>query len=196
MEGATRFWWVRHAPVDAAPGEIVGVLDRPCRAMDAAAVSALRHVLPPDAAAVTSGLARCRATADALGFSQAVTEPGLREQDFGAWQGRTWADLPFSETGDFWEAPATARPPGGESFADQVARVRACIERLAEARAGHDVVAVVHAGTIRAALALAMGLEADPAPALCFGVEPLSLTRVDLVAEGAAVHLVNWRPRP
>ncbi|WP_404380886.1 histidine phosphatase family protein [Caenispirillum salinarum] len=196
MEGATRFWWVRHAPVDAAPGEIVGVLDRPCRAMDAAAVSALRQVLPPGAAAVTSGLARCRATAEALGFAEAATEPDLREQDFGAWQGRTWSGLSPAETSGFWRAPATARPPGGESFADQVARVSTCIARLAEAQRGHDVVAVVHAGTIRAALALAMGLEADPAPALCFGVEPLSLSRVDVVAEGAAVHLVNWRPRP
>lgn len=196
MEGTTRFWWVRHAPVDAAPGEIVGALDRPCRAMDAAAVSALRAALPADPAVVTSGLVRCRATAEALGFADAATDPALREQDFGVWQGRRWSDLSSPETGDFWAAPATARPPGGESFADQVLRVAACIERLAAAHRGHDVVAVVHAGTIRAALALAMGLEADPAPALCFAVEPLSLTRIDVLAEGAAVHLVNWRPRP
>jgi alpha-ribazole phosphatase len=196
MQGATRFWWVRHAPVEAEPGEIVGVLDRPCRAMDHAHVAALRAMLPASAYALTSGLLRCRATAEALGLTATATETDLREQDFGVWQGRRWSDLPPAETADFWVAPASARPPGGESFTDQVARVSSTIGRLVKTVGDHDVVAVAHAGTIRAALACAMGLEQTPAPALCLAVDPLSLTRIDVVAEGAAVRLVNWRPRP
>jgi alpha-ribazole phosphatase len=48
---------------------------------------------------------------------------------------------------------------------------------------------VVHSGTIRAALAIALGLE--PEQALRFTVEPLSLTRIDRVAGGWRVVGVN-----
>ena len=59
---------------------------------------------------------------------------------------------------------------------------------LAKLTAG-DVVLVVHSGTIRAALAVA--LELTPEQALRFAVEPLSLTRIDRVAGGWRVVGVN-----
>jgi broad specificity phosphatase PhoE len=59
-------------------------------------------------------------------------------------------------------------------------RVRAAVERLSEAHAGRDIVAVTHGGTIRAALALALGLE--PEAALRLSVANCSLTRIDLIA--------------
>ncbi|MCA1941739.1 MAG: histidine phosphatase family protein, partial [Caenispirillum bisanense] len=148
-----------------------------------------------EAAVVTSGLGRCTATAAALALS-GPAEPALAEQHFGAWQGRTWNDLPTFETAGFWRDPAFGRPPGGESFADQMARVKEAVGRLTAAHEGRDIVAVAHAGTIRAALALALGLEDRPAAALSFAIDPLSLTRIDLMAGGAAVRTVNWSPEP
>ena len=85
----------------------------------------------------------------------------------------------------FWRAAADNRPPGGESFVDQIARVRAA---LAELPAG-DVVLVVHSGTIRAALAIALDLA--PEPALRFVIDTLSLTRIDRIADSWRVVAVN-----
>jgi alpha-ribazole phosphatase len=52
-----------------------------------------------------------------------------------------------------------------------------------------NVVLVVHSGTIRAALAIALDLA--PEQALRFAMEPLSLTRIDRVAGGWRVVGVN-----
>jgi alpha-ribazole phosphatase len=48
---------------------------------------------------------------------------------------------------------------------------------------------VVHSGTVRAALALA--LEMAPEPALRFAIDPLSLTRIDRLTNGWRVVCVN-----
>jgi alpha-ribazole phosphatase len=114
----------------------------------------------------------------------------FREQDFGTWTGRRHNDL-VAELGDayreFWKSPADNRPPGGESFADQIARANA---GLAALPAG-DVVLVVHSGTIRAVLAIALDLEPDSA--LRFVIDPLSLTRIDRLQDGWRVVAVNQR---
>ena len=52
-----------------------------------------------------------------------------------------------------------------------------------------DVVLVVHSGTVRAALAIA--LEMAPEQALRFVIDPLSLTRIDRLAGGWRVISVN-----
>ncbi|MCC8960637.1 histidine phosphatase family protein, partial [Bradyrhizobium sp. Pear77] len=80
--------------------------------------------------------------------------------------------------------------PGGESFADQIARARAGLARLP---AG-DVVLVVHSGTIRAILAIALDLA--PELALRFVIDPLSLTRIDRLQGAWRVVAVNLPPLP
>ena len=88
---------------------------------------------------------------------------------------------------EFWKAPAANRPPGGESFVDQIARARA---GLAALPAG-DAVLVVHSGTIRALLAIALDLAPDSA--LRFVIDPLSLTRIDRLENAWRVVAVNRR---
>ncbi|HEY0911232.1 MAG TPA: histidine phosphatase family protein, partial [Bradyrhizobium sp.] len=51
------------------------------------------------------------------------------------------------------------------------------------------VLLVVHSGTVRAALAIALDL--SPETALRFALDPLSLTRIDKVAGGWRVVGVN-----
>ncbi len=186
----TRWWWVRHAPVPNPDGRIYGARDVQCDTSDTAAFTALAATLPAGAVWLTSNLSRTRETAAAIaaaGLSgpEPVAEPDLDEQDFGQWQGTTWAE--FHAAADpvrqaFWRAPARTAPPGGESFADLMARVGPAVHRLTEAHAGRDIVAVTHGGTIRAALALALGL--DPEHALAVVVDTLSLTRIDHMAGG------------
>ncbi|TAN56317.1 MAG: histidine phosphatase family protein, partial [Magnetospirillum sp.] len=83
-------------------------------------------------------------------------------------------------------------PPGGESFAAMIGRVAGALENLTAAQAGRDILAIVHAGTVRAALATA--LDISPAQALRFSVHPLSLTRLDATSDGWRVEMVNVLP--
>jgi alpha-ribazole phosphatase len=198
--GVTRWWWLRHAPVPCPEGRIVGRLDVACDVSDVEDFAWLARQLPANAVLVESGLMRCRQTVGALESAGLMLPPpeveaDFAEQDFGHWQGRTWLELEKDKDpalGDFWRDAAETAPPGGESFADMTGRVAAAIERLNRLYAGRDIVAVAHAGTVRAALAHALDL--DPARALRFVVQPLSLTRIDAIADGWRVDGVNLRP--
>jgi alpha-ribazole phosphatase len=185
MNGDTRLWLVRHAPV-AGPKGVIHDSDAPADVGDAAGFAALRAKLPK-AAAFASPARRTMETAAALGL-RPVAEPNYREQNFGDWTGRRHDDLARelgAAYGEFWRRPANNRPPGGESFADQIARVGDGFERLPPG----DVVLVVHSGTVRAALAIA--LELAPEAALRFVIDPLSLTRIDRLQGGWRVAGVN-----
>ena len=188
MGTETNLWLIRHARVDGPRGVIHGP-DAPADTSDAAAFAALKARLPKNAFAVSSPARRTRETAATLGLDP-VIQPAFREQDFGVWTGRRHNDL-VAELGDayqdFWKSPASNRPPGGESFVDQIARADA---GLAPLPAG-DVVLVVHSGTIRAALAIALDL--DPDGALRFVIDPLSVTRIDRLDNGWRVVAVNQR---
>jgi alpha-ribazole phosphatase len=187
MEGETFLWLIRHAPVDGVAGTI-HANDAPADLSDRAQLEALRQRLPRDAASFASPARRTVETARALGLApELVAEFG--EQDFGEWTGRRHNEL--STTGEayarFWSDPARGRPPDGESFEDQVARVRLGLARVGTGSA----MLVVHSGTIRAALCVALDL--TPQAALRFVIDPLSLTRIDRLATGWRVMSVNQR---
>jgi alpha-ribazole phosphatase len=184
----TRLWLIRHAPVDGPRGVIHGP-DAPADTSDAPAFAALKASLPPTALAVCSPARRTFETAVALGLDP-VKQALFREQDFGAWTGRRHDDLAAELGGayrDFWKSPAGNAAPGGESFVDQISRTVAGLAALPSG----DAVLVVHSGTIRAALAIALDLSADAA--LRFVIDPLSLTRIDRLASGWRVAAVNRR---
>ena len=186
MSGETKLWLIRHAPVDGPRGVIHGP-DAPADNREAQAFAALQAKLPPGARAVCSPARRTIETARALGLDP-LTEPAFREQDFGEWTGRRHDDL-TTELGAayqaFWKSPAGNRPPGGESFVDQIARARNGLSHLPAGEA----ILVVHSGTIRAVLAIALDLTPDSA--LRFVIDPLSLTRIDRLATGWRVVCVN-----
>lgn len=183
-----RLWLIRHAPVIGERGVIHGP-DAPADVSDTAALAALKAALPSDAVVLCSPARRTQETAVALGL-KATVAAAFREQDFGAWTGQRHRDLAAS-LGDsyraFWERPAANAPPGGESFVAQVARVRAGLDALEEG----DAILVVHSGTVRAALAIALDLVPDAA--LRFVIDPLSLTRIDRLHGGWRVGWVNRR---
>jgi alpha-ribazole phosphatase len=188
MGRETNLWLIRHAPVDGPRGVIHGP-DAPADVSDAATLAGLKARLPPDALAVCSPARRTFETALALGLDP-LRQTCFREQDFGAWTGRRHNDL-VAELGDvyrdFWKSPASNAPPGGESFVDQIGRT---VDGLASLPAG-DAVLVVHSGTIRAVLAIALDLAPDAA--LRFVIDPLSLTRIDRLESGWRVVAVNRR---
>ena len=186
MNRETRWWWIRHAPVKDHAGLIYGQQDVPADYTETStAIAALAGALPEAPVLIASDLRRAADTAAAIAaagvdWEKSESEAAFREQHFGEWQGLSTSafaelrdDLPHSG----WLAPAFERPPGGESFADVIARVvPAVIHRTAE-NVGQDIVAVAHAGSIRAAIAYALGMGAEAALAL--SLDNLSLTRLD-----------------
>ncbi|MCP3390812.1 histidine phosphatase family protein [Bradyrhizobium sp. CCGB12] len=188
MEGETFLWLIRHAPVDGIAGTIHAA-DAPADLGDPTQFQALRQRLPGGAASYASPSRRTVETAQALGLAPELV-PEFSEQDFGDWTGRRHDEI--AAAGDethaqFWSDPAHGRPPGGESFEDQVARVRLGLSRIGAGPA----TLVVHSGTIRAALCIALDL--TPQGALRFVIDPLSLTRIDRLASGWRVVSVNQR---
>ncbi|MFQ5970875.1 MAG: histidine phosphatase family protein [Alphaproteobacteria bacterium] len=183
MISATRWWWVRHAPVPN-DGRIYGQSDAPADTADAEVFAALARLLPTDAVLVTSHLQRTTQTAGAiaaagLALPDAIVEPDLAEQSFGDWQGVRREDVYASldRRHPFWLAPADHRPPNGETFGEVMERVAGVIERLTVELRGRDILAVAHGGTIRAALGHALALVPDRA--LGFTIDNCSVTRID-----------------
>lgn len=208
MSPQTRWWWVRHAPVPDS-GRIYGQSDLECDCGDAEVFSILSQELPKGAVWLTSNLVRTQQTAAAILAAAPARFDGVRpiaipefaEQHLGAWQGLERKQFYASRrvgTETLWFAPADECPPGGESFATLTERVGTAILRINEEHAGRDIVAVTHGGTIRAALALALGL--TPQAALSFSVENCSLTRFDHMGGDPQglwrVVCVNHRPWP
>jgi alpha-ribazole phosphatase len=203
-----RWWWVRHGPVADPAGRILGQLDPPAVcAGEGRRLAALERILPRHGCWVTSALRRTRDTAAAIAAAgnfelNPSVEPGLDEQHFGAWQGLTHHEVARRDAADcrrVWAAPEREAPPGGENFVMLAQRVAGAIEKISAVADGRDVVAVAHAGTIRAALALALDMKLERA--LAFAVDPLSVTRIDRFLMDAGeigwrVACVNLDPAP
>jgi alpha-ribazole phosphatase len=186
MSETTSFWLIRHAAVDGPKGTIWS-LSAPANLGDRDSIDLLRTHLPQDAKAYASPARRTIDTAKALQLDP-VLVPEFAEQDFGDWTGRRHDDL--AAAGDeayaqFWKDPACLIPPGGESFESQVARVRQGIGRIVS----DSAIMVVHSGTVRAMLCIA--LDVEPQAALRFAIDPLSLTRVDRLRGSWRVMSVN-----
>jgi probable phosphoglycerate mutase len=115
------------------------------------------------ATVLTSPLRRCRETAAivaaALDLPVAV-EDDLREADFGAWEGLTFAEVARRHPVDLaaWQRSADVAPTGSaESFRDVLGRVAAVAERLPDGYPGSAVLAVTHVTPIKAFVAHALG---------------------------------------
>lgn len=152
-----RLLLVRHPPVAASlRGVCYGSSDVPLAAdalEDVPEIVARVLAHGPITHLVHSGLARSSAVADALGARCGVVslvDIRLRERCFGAWELRRWDEI-HAETGDAMmgmvTAPATWRPPGGETTFELRDRVLAWHADLPAAGA---IVAVTHAGPIAA----------------------------------------------
>src|SRR6202451_587953 len=153
---ATRWWWVRHAPVRSDGGNIYGQKDIERDTSDHEVFEAVAKILPRDAVWYASNLMRTHQTADAIwaaGFPKPSAMPhvaAFAEQHLGQWQGMDRAAfLARPPVGSHWFADIGEPAPGGESFMDLYNRVCGAIGRIDVEHAGHDVIAVGHGGTIK-----------------------------------------------
>ena len=154
---ATRIIAVRHGEtawnVDA---RIQGHIDIPLNSTGQWQARQLARVLAaePVAAIYASDLQRAHATAQAVADATGaplVADTGLRERSFGAFEGRTFAqiEVELPEQSQRWRKrdPHYA-PEGGESLTVLRARIEATTHRLAAQHTGALVVLVAHGGVL------------------------------------------------
>ncbi|MFJ4363379.1 bifunctional RNase H/acid phosphatase [Streptomyces chartreusis] len=147
-------------------------------------------------AVVASPLTRTRETAGIvaahLGLDVTVDD-GLRETDFGAWEGLTFGEVRERYADDLgaWLADPEARPTGdGESFAATATRIAATRDKLVAAYAGRTVLLVSHVTPIKTFVRLALG--APPESLFRMELSAASLSAVAYYADGnASVRLFN-----
>ncbi|MEU0965102.1 bifunctional RNase H/acid phosphatase [Streptomyces sp. NPDC005917] len=145
---------------------------------------------------LASPLTRTRQTAAAvaapLGLDVTIEE-GLKETDFGAWEGLTFGEVRERYPDDLnaWLADPEAHPTGGgESFAETATRIAATRDELVAAYAGRTVLLVTHVTPIKTFVRLALGAPAES----LFRMElsAASLSAVAYYADGnASVRLFN-----
>ena len=199
-----RWLLVRHGQTEAQ-GRYLGHADVPLSPLGHTQALRLAERLArePLGAAFASDLCRASDTlATVLALQPAPVTPALstdlREVSFGAWEGRTYAEV----SGDPGTAAALAGTvpfPGGESLDDLAARVQRFYVHLQERAASgarHDgdaaTVIVAHGGPLRLLLCLALGL--PPAEHWRFQVDLASLSEVRWAAPTGA-RLVSLNDR-
>lgn len=170
---------LRHAP-PLTDGTLAGRRDVDADCSGAGAFGWVRDRIGTMDRIISSPARRCLQTLEALGWDAHETRAALWEQDYGAWEGMAYADLPDLGALEAAEL-ARHRPERGESFDDMAARVRPELQAL-----NRDTLVVGHAGTVRAGLSLVVGHAA-----LSFHVAPLSLTVLHRAGGTWAVETVN-----
>ncbi|KAF0994700.1 histidine phosphatase family protein [Geobacillus sp. TFV-3] len=148
---------IRHGMTEQnRKGAYIGWLDAPLAEGEIARLGRLRWEPPePVDVVVTSDLCRCWETAALLfgGRRADWCTSCWRELHFGAWEGKTFAELEAEPAYCQWLAsPFSAAPPGGERYDDFRARIKQALAEtiaLAEQSEARHVVIVTHGGPIR-----------------------------------------------
>jgi broad specificity phosphatase PhoE len=109
---------------------------------------------------VASPALRCAQTAAAAGLAPRV-EPLIAECDFGAWAGRSLAEVDAADPDAVaaWMGDPAAAPHGGESLLAFAARVGGWLD--AQAASDGTTLAITHGGVVKAALVHALGAPLD-----------------------------------
>lgn len=139
---------------------------------------------------VCSPLRRARQTAEAVALTtglQVHTEQGLRETDFGDWDGYTFAEIEqrWPEEMKAWLASTAVAPPYGESFDDTAVRVAAARDRIVATHAGKRIIVVSHVSPIKTLVRLALG--APPEALFRLHLDLVALSEIQWFADGPAV---------
>lgn len=127
-------YFVRHTSVDVPAGTCYGNTDvglKDSFKEEAAVTKSHLDGIRFDAV-FTSPLSRAVRLAAYCGYPDAVIEPRVKEYNFGEWEMQDYNRL-FEEVPEFrsWcDHYLTQRCPGGESFSDQIARVRSFVDEV------------------------------------------------------------------
>ncbi|WP_239127329.1 bifunctional RNase H/acid phosphatase [Asanoa siamensis] len=202
LEGATRLVLVRHGETAlTSQGRYSGRGNVPLSTVGEAQATAAGVVVaaraPDVVAVVTSPLARCVSTAEAIatelgGGVPVRVEDDLIECDFGEWEGLTFAEVRsrWAAELDAWLADPSVAPPGGESFTAVATRARRATSMLMATYPSSAVVVVSHVSPIK--LILQDALAGGPGFLHRLYLDPAGVSTVDYWPDGGvAVRTVN-----
>ncbi|MDQ1709345.1 MAG: hypothetical protein QOG49_730 [Frankiaceae bacterium] len=189
MTAVRRIRLVRHAGTAATRRGDFAV-DEPLAEAGTTSAAGLARLLGDAQSVLCSPTARARETARAAGLEDPVDDPRLRPLDVGLWAGRSLLDVSGDDPAGAvrWLGDPAARPHGGETVVELIARVGALLAEWHDA-AAPDLVAVTHAAVIRAAVVVALG-----APAESFWrveAAPASVTELHTRGTGWALFRIN-----
>jgi probable phosphoglycerate mutase len=167
-------WLIRHGETAwSLSGQHTGRTDIPLTAAgERQAAEIARHLAGrPFALVLTSPLQRARETCRLAGYGDvAQVEPDLCEWDYGAYEGRTSAQIQESVPGwTIWTSPV----PQGETIQQVAARATRVIERAAAA--GGDVALFAHGHLLRILTACWLGLPPNAGRLFALGTASLSV---------------------
>jgi len=155
----THLFLVRHAETDMA-GRFCGQSDPDLNEQGRQQLAGLVHRLSQHAIrrVYTSDLRRARQTAAAIARNFGVglhVRPGLREIDFGMWEGLSWSEIEVRDpplAKNWAEMYPNSTAPGGEPFQQFESRVRRETAFLLGEATKSPIAVVAHAGFIRVML--------------------------------------------
>ncbi len=137
-----------------------------------------------------SPLRRARHTAELAGLAPEV-DPDLLEWDYGAYEGRTTADI-RKELGYDWTVFAHGVPPGatpGETVEEVAARASRVVSRAVAAMEAGDVALVGHGHCLR--ILAAVFLRAEPRLGAQLLLDAGSVSVLEFERERPAIHTWN-----
>ena len=197
MSDSVRVILVRHGRTAFnASGRIQGRIDNPLddhgRKQAMAVGESLSSLVRDGAIVVHSPLLRATETARAIVEASSVdcdtmVDDGWIELDYGSFDGLHQSEIDAT-TWARWRADPGFRPPGGESLLDVEGRVRGALDRVSKLGVS-TVIVVSHVSPIKAAVTLALGVDAGVAWRT--RLDPASVCRLDLSANGGALHGFN-----
>lgn len=194
-EVSKQLYLVRHGDV-GCQGRYIGSSDPSLTTLGRRQVMGLAaalHATPFDAI-FSSPLRRCRQSLELLGKTDsAVLREELREVDFGAWEGKSYAEIVAADPGAMsaWASGAADFGfPGGERLAAFHQRVTRFWGMLAEQQ-GQALLVVTHGGVIRHLLCLALALPWERY--LSFDIQLASCTTLSLYSGGAVLTGLNLK---
>ncbi|MDP9038592.1 MAG: histidine phosphatase family protein [Acidobacteriota bacterium] len=157
----TRLWLIRHGETAwSAGGRHTSRTDVPLTERGRARAVELRDYLEriPFAAALRSPMLRAKETCEIAGFGDlAVVDDGLKEWDYGVYEGRTTPEIRAELPGwSVWKDPIFE----GETVEQVGLRADGVIRRALAAGAGGDVALFAHAHILRIVAARWIGLDA------------------------------------
>lgn len=193
---SSRIWLIRHGETEwAVSGRHTGSTDVPLTANGEREADAIRGELVgvEPALVLCSPMERARETAERAGLTPDAITDDLREWDYGAWEGRTTAEIRTDLGNPHWLVWDFPVPPGGtpgEQLPEIGARVDRVITRCAPVLAGGgDCVLVAHGHVLRILTARWLGLA--PIAGRLFALDPARLSALGFEHETHVIRSWN-----
>jgi broad specificity phosphatase PhoE len=201
MNQVTRLLLVRHAqPPEEARGRCYGSLDVGLSVRGRRHAQFLGRTLDriPLAAVYVSPSQRAVETAAPLAAIHgltAIVDEGLREIDFGDFEGQSYDEIEHNHPElyrQWMETPTLVQFPGGETYTRLRVRALAAMEAIRARNAGATAAVVSHGGVLRAMLADCLSMPDEAIFRLDQSYAALSI--IDWIDSTPIVRLLNAQP--